>query len=379
MKIHIFYLAVMDRLGKQITVGGIQNYLIGLSTALREAGYEVVIYQGAGKNFVSSYNGINIIGKKNNLKESLKKQTKEVFDQVKDNISINDIIIFGTDKIAFKLKKYPKTISIQHGISFDYISYDSFPSILKNNFIGTFYKWLQCYKNAKDFLICKNAVCVDYNFTNWIRTILPRNYSENTVVIPNYANPSKEVSINKISTEKIKILFARRFAMMRGVYILIDIVKEINAKYDNVEFTICGEGPLEKKLIDEIGSFSNVKITKYGIGESEHFNLQHHITIVPTYGSEGTSFSLLEGMAAGAVPIVSNVGGMTNIILDDYNGYIMNPDSKAFIEKISFLIENPDILKRISEKAKETVEYSFNEQKWRINWINFINKVHNAN
>ncbi|WP_343643724.1 glycosyltransferase family 4 protein [Chryseobacterium sp.] len=379
MKIHIFYLAVMDRLGKQITVGGIQNYLIGLGTALKNAGYEVVIYQGADENFVSEYKGITIIGKKNNLKESLKKQTKDVFNQVNDKISVDDIIVFGTDKIAFKLKGYSKTISIQHGISFDYISYNAFPGFFKKNIVGIFYKLLQCYKNAKDFLICKNVVCVDYNFTNWIRTILPRNYSENTVVIPNYATTSKEISINQISGDKIKILFARRFEMMRGVHILIDIVKNITAKYDNVEFTICGEGPLKNELIKEIGSFANVNITKYGIGESEQFNLQHHITLVPTYGSEGTSFSLLEGMAAGAVPIVSNVGGMTNIILDDYNGYIMNPDSKAFIEKISFLIENPDTLKRISEKAKETVEYSFNEQKWRINWINFINKVHNAN
>lgn len=379
MKIHIFYLAVMDRLGKQITVGGIQNYLIGLGTALKNAGYEVVIYQGADENFVSEYKGITIIGKKNNLKESLKKQTKDVFSQVKDKISVNDIIVFGTDKIAFKLKGYSKTISIQHGISFDYISYNAFPGFFKKNIVGIFYKLLQCYKNAKDFLICKNVVCVDYNFTNWIRTILPRNYSKNTVVIPNYATISKETSINQISGDKIKILFARRFEMMRGVHILIDIVKNITTKYDNVEFTICGEGPLKNELIKEIGSFSNVTITKYGIGESEQFNLQHHITLVPTYGSEGTSFSLLEGMAAGAVPIVSNVGGMTNIILDDYNGYIMNPDSKAFIEKISFLIENPDTLKRISEKAKDTVEYSFSEQKWRINWINFINKVHNAN
>lgn len=378
MRIHIFYLAVMDRLGDHITVGGIQNYLIGLGTALKNAGYEVRIYQGADQNFVSSYNNIEIIGKKNDLKKSLKNQTKQVFEQVKNEISYNDIVIFGTDKIAFKLKGYSKTISIQHGISFDYISYNAFPSFLKNNLIGTFYKWMQCYKNARDFLVCKNVVCVDYNFVNWIRTILPRNYSENTVVIPNYANPSKELSINHKSNDKIRILFARRFEMMRGVFILIDIVKEISSRYQNVEFTICGDGPLKNKLNDELGSFSNVTITKYGIGEAEKFNLEHHITLVPTYGSEGTSFSLLEGMAAGAVPVVSNVGGMTNIIMDNYNGYIMNPDSKSFINKISGLIDNPEILKRISGKAKETVEFSFNEKKWEKEWIKVINKVSNG-
>ncbi|WP_370895428.1 glycosyltransferase family 4 protein [Chryseobacterium gossypii] len=379
MKVHIFYLAVMDRQGDHITVGGIQNYLIGLGAALKEAGNEVRIYQGADKDFESTYNDINIIGKKNELKKSLKGQIKEVFHQVKDEIYPDDVVIFGTDKIAFKLKGYSKTISIQHGISFDYISYNAFPSFLKKNWIGTVYKWLQCYRNAKDFLICKNVVCVDYNFVNWIRTILPRNYSEKTVVIPNYAIPSEKVSINLISHKSIKILFARRFEMMRGVYILIDIVKEISSRYKNVEFTICGDGPLKEKLNQELGHFPNVLITKYGIGESEKFNLEHHITLVPTYGSEGTSFSLLEGMAAGAVPIVSNVGGMTNIILDGYNGYIMNPHSENFIEKISFLIENPDKLKEISGNTKKTVEASFNETKWKQDWINFVNKVYNAN
>lgn len=379
MKIHIFYLAVMDRKGEHITVGGIQNYLISLATALKENGDDVKIYQGADKNFISNYNGIEIIGKVNKLKKSLKFQIKEVFKQVEDGIAADDIIIFGTDKVAFKLKKYSKTISIQHGISFDYIAYDAFPGFFKKNIIGIFYKWLQCYKNAKDFLICRNVVCVDYNFTNWIRTILPRNYSENTIVIPNYAVSSEKTNINQISHDKIRVLFARRFEMMRGVYILIDIVKAISSKYDNIEFTICGDGHLKNKLEQELGKYTNVNITKYGIGEGEKFNLEHHITLVPTYGSEGTSFSLLEGMAAGAVPLVSNVGGMTNIILDGYNGYIMNPDSKSFIDKICFLIENPDKLKQISSTAKHTVESSFNERKWKQEWISFINKVYNAN
>ena len=377
MKIHIFYTAVIDRLGKEITVGGIQNYLIGLATALQKDGNEVTIYQGADLDFDTVYNNIRIVGKKNDLNQSLKKQIKTVFFKVEDSLSKNDIIIFGTDKIAFPIQKLTKTISIQHGISFDYIAYDALPNILKNNFFGTLYKWLQCYKNAKDFLICKNVVCVDYNYVNWIRTILPRSYSANAFVIPNYAKASMQNSVNDKPVEKIKILFARRFEMMRGVNILIDIIKSLNLKYTNLEFTICGDGPLKEKLEKELGEYSNVTITKFGIGESEKYNLEHHITLVPTYGSEGTSFSLLEGMAAGAVPIVSNVGGMTNIILDGYNGFIMNPDSKSFIEQISFLIENPNKLQELSIKAKETVRESFNEEKWKNQWIKFIKTIIN--
>ena len=375
MKIHIFYLAVMDRLGENITVGGIQNYLIGLAAALQNEVEDVIIYQGADKDFDVKYQGIRIIGKRNNKNQDLKGQIKEVFNEVENSLSNDDIIIFGTDKIAFPLKSYAKSISIQHGISFDYISYEALPKIIRNNFFGTLYKWLQCYKNAKDFMICKNVVCVDYNYVNWIRTILPRKFSENAVVIPNYAKASNQPSVNEKPIEKIKILFARRFEMMRGVYILIDVIKGLNQKYQNLEFTVCGDGPLKNKLEEELKKFNNVTITKFGIGESEQFNLEHHITLVPTYGSEGTSFSLLEGMAAGAVPVVSNVGGMTNIILDNYNGFILNPDSKSFIDKLSHLIENPYRLANLSVKAKETVVHSFNEEKWKNEWIKFVKSV----
>jgi glycosyltransferase involved in cell wall biosynthesis len=374
-RINIFYTVLIDRMGKNITIGGIQNYLIGLSHVCMNKGFEVVVYQCADVDFQADYSGVKVIGKVTNPKDSHKKQIKTILKKVENSLNKDDILIFGTDAIAFKTKQFKRTISIQHGISFDFLSYHAHPKLLSNNFIATSYKILLCYRNLMRFLMCKNVVCVDYNFKNWVRTIIPRSLTENAVVIPNYAILSKEEGANFKNLETIKILFARRFESRRGVDILIETIHEISQRYKNVEFTICGDGPMKNILIGKLNDYKNVVITRYGIGESEKFNLEHHITFVPTFGSEGTSFSLLEGMAAGSVPVVSNVGGLTNIVLDGFNGFISEPKSSEFVKVISKLLDHPEQLKFISKNAKSTIEHSFSKDKWDQKWIEFIKSI----
>lgn len=374
--IKIFYIAVFDRQGKSITVGGIQNYLIGLSEIFRQNNYDVVIFQAADKHFKANYKGNKIIGIKTNKKDSFRKQIGQVFHSTRQELDKNDIIIWGSDKLA-QNTNHEKTIAIQHGISFDYIPYHTLKpeKLWRTNFFGSIYKILQGTRSIIEFGRCKRIVCVDYNYLNWIRAVMPRNFSEKAVVIPNYATPSERQNITFHDNKIIKILFARRFEFMRGVPVIIDVIKLVLAKYDNVEFTICGEGSWQGRLEEEFKTNPNVTITKFKVGEAEKINLEHHITLVPTYGSEGTSFSLLEGMAAGAVPIASNVGGMTNIIINGFNGYLVDPNPHNFFEKICLLIEDKNIMKEISCCAKQTVDRGFSKEIWKWNWINLIEKI----
>lgn len=373
-KVAIYYTSILDKTGKSICIGGIQNYLISLSEILNNQGYDVTIFQIGVTNFEVNYNGVKIIGVKCNIKHSIKKQIREVYEYTKNTINERDLIIWGTDKIALKTK-HKKTIAIQHGVSFDYIPYKDikFSSVWQISFFGFIYKLLQTSKAAREFLVCQTVVCVDYNYLNWIRTYLPRKFSKDAHVIPNFSKTTDKLNIIHDDLSTIKILFARRFEAMRGVDIMIDTVKEILRIHDNVEFTICGEGTLEKFIIEELGNLDKVNITKFSVGNSEKYNLCHHISIIPTYGSEGTSLSLLEAMAAGAVPVASNVGGMTNIVINEFNGFLINPKKGNFVETLSFLINRPSLLKKVSINAKNTVEQGFNLDLWSKKWVDVVN------
>jgi glycosyltransferase involved in cell wall biosynthesis len=375
-KIHCFYTTFYDREGKAVLIGGIQNYLIGLSKALQLKCYDVIIYQPADKDFSIERDSYTVVGITTSKKQTPAKQIEKVYKKVRDKISKDEILIWGTDKISLKTN-HTRSLSIQHGISFDYIPYFDLKlqNIWKTKYFGILYKIAQASKAIKEHRSVKNVVLVDYNYQNWIRTVLPRNLIGNTYVIPNYAEVVKDENIALKNTSIIKILFARRFEEMRGVSIMIEVVKQIQKLFDHVHFTICGEGSMKKNIVEELKDYKNVHVTSFNVGDSQQINLEHHISIIPTYGSEGTSFSLLEGMAAGAVPVASNVGGMTNIIINDFNGYLVNPTANDFINVLSDLINNPEKLKRISMNAKSTVEEGFSYDIWSKRWHQVINEI----
>ena len=369
-KLYIIYFLFLDNKGEKHTIGGIQQYIFGLIEAFKDS-FDIIIVQKAGTDFYKKFDGYTVcgysVGNKNIGKLLLKK--------IESKISTSDYIIWATDRLSAKTK-HKNAVSIQHGITFDFIDYNNikFNYWLKESlFLSVLYKMLQQFRAVKYFLRTPKVVCVDYNFLNWVRVILPRNLADRATVIPNFSKIPEKSSILSLKETNIKILFARRFVEYRGVYILSDIIDYISLKYPNVEFGIFGEGPLSVFLHKKFGAFKNVKISSYNASQAQEIQLNYHISLVPTYGSEGTSLSLLESMACGCVPIASNVGGMTNIVIDGFNGFLVNPNAKDFIDKIEYLINNPAIISKIRVNARNSIKEGFSFGVWGEKWKNIIN------
>lgn len=86
---------------------------------------------------------------------------------------------------------------------------------------------------------------------------------------------------------------------------------------------------------------------------------KHDVCIAPTR-EDGYPCMVLESMSCGLVPIVSTRNGVSELIEDGVNGYIVDLfDKECAIEKmaeiLTFLKENPKKRKEISLKARETV------------------------
>ncbi len=374
MKIYIIYSRIFDLNGEHLTIGGIQTYLLNLAELLIKNNYEVIIYQSGNKDWNKKYNNIEFKGINVSNEKVLENQRKKVFESVLNTYKTNDLVIWGTDGIAIKNDKI-KSISIQHGITFDFLSVIGKKYILLEKLgLKKLIMYFERKKAIETFMNAKVKVCVDYNFLNWIRTMEFREDLKDIYVIPNFTHINNS-QINKDSN-KIKILFARRFMMERGVYILEDIINNLADKYDNVSFTIAGSGQLEKYVKEKIvKNRKNVCIISYEHHESLKIHSEHDISLVPSFGSEGTSLSLLEAMTSKCIPIASNVGGMTNIILDEFNGYLVNPDSSEFIEKLEILINNTELRNRLQENAKKSADESFSYQNWSNKWLDLIKKV----
>ena len=65
---------------------------------------------------------------------------------------------------------------------------------------------------------------------------------------------------------------------------------------------------------------------------------------------------------------------MTNIIIDGYNGRLVNPNKEDLVEAISKLIDNPVERIEMAKKGYEVVSSSFSFDLWKRRWKTVIEK-----
>ena len=92
-----------------------------------------------------------------------------------------------------------------------------------------------------------------------------------------------------------------------------------------------------------------------------------------SYHGEGIPNAVLESLACGTPVIATDNGGTKEILLHNYNGYLIkNGDYKDLAKKLIFLYNNPDVLKSFSEKGVETVKNHFSIEKMIVEFESII-------
>lgn len=343
------------------TIGGVQTYLKDLIDVLVGLNIKPIVYQLGSDDRDASLANYEV--RQYNVKD-----ISALIGQIKDCANTaDDLLIYGSDTLIVPNDGFQHSIGIQHGISWD-IPVNTNHSILR--YIAAT-AW-QTYKTIKRINNVKCLVCVDYNFQNWYRTQVDHDRTFLTV-IPNYTHIGPVLQKN---AESINIIFARRFFPYRGTRVFTQAIKRILREYSNVNVTIAGSGPDEEWMKIELQGIDHVVFTAYSSEDSLKIHADKHIAVVPTVGSEGTSLSLLEAMSAQCAVVASDVGGITNILIDGYNGLIVKAgDSDQLYIAIKRLIDNPQEREQLAMAGHSTVFHGFSHEKWVNSWKNVINHI----
>ena len=364
MHAHIIYNYLKPN-GVGISIGGVQTYITNLIPLLKKSGYSITIYQVSDLDFHQEFADYDIYG----LKTDERKQTAAVlsafaFQHINPT---TDLLIYGTDFLIHK-KSPCRSIAIQHGISWD-IPFDNCSKLrYLKHYLG---KCKDAWKTIQRVNKVDQLVCVDYNFVNWHRATSPYSKTRH-IVIPNFsAIPAFQPQKNN---KDIKIIFARRLFAYRGTRLFADVAERILTEYKNVCVTIAGTGPDEDYMRQKLDKFCNVEFTTYESKDSLRIHEDKNIAVVPTLGSEGTSLSLLEAMASGCAVVCTNVGGMTNIVLDGYNGLLVNPEKEDLYQALRNLIEDITTRTVLQANAYMTVSKAFSLEKWQRRWLTLLQR-----
>ena len=362
MRAHILYINFLKPDGEGISIGGVQTYIANLIPVLKDVGYTAVtIYQRATKEFHKIFEEYEVYGIAHPDTYG-PKVSKALLDKALEYIDLShDLLLYGCETVVYR--KMPcRTIAIQHGISWDIACNTCSGQRYIRHYLGKC--WL-AWKTIQRVNKVDQLICVDHNFVNWHRAISPYTKTKH-IVIPNFsALPARQIPK---SDEHLRIIFARRFVPHRGTRLFVNVAQRLIKAHPHISITIAGSGPDEDYMRQKLASFDNVEFITYDSQDSLKIHANKDIAVIPTLGSEGTSLSLLEAMASSCAVVCTNVGGMTNIVLDGYNGLMVSPEENALYDAIHQLIEDASLRHTLQSRAYNTVKNAFSLSIWQKKW-----------
>lgn len=229
-------------------------------------------------------------------------------------------------------------------------------------------------------------ITANSNFTKaWFLQMFPTIKAKKTKIIPagvsNNADFSRDVSWidkkYKFKHDKV-VLFTGRLTHHKGVEYLIKAARQINA-----EILILGDGPERKALEQLIDKYklSNVHMLGYfshNVDQINDFYLRAHVYVAPSVWNEPLGLVILEAMAQKTPVVVTRKGGVSTVVKDGYNGFLVKARSpKEIVEKVNLLLGNENLRLRMGENAYKTVLKRFNWDRIATKFYNLYNKSFN--
>jgi glycosyltransferase involved in cell wall biosynthesis len=370
MNIFLYYYRLLDYDGNRPTLGGVQTYLTNLIDLFVSMDWNVTLFQKSNHEFIKNWREVTVVGVPAINQRKIRNQVLSLLKISKKFEKGDTIKIFGADHFSVKMHD-PKSILIQHGVSWDI-------PIKNPTLSNRLYRLNELVRAKHNFENCHNRVCVDYNFLNWYRTVSLHDDS-NIWVVPNFCKPAEQDEITKnrsMSLQRpVRILFSRRFFDYRGTRLFANVVRKLLEANHPIEVTFAGEGPDTEYLQAFFVNQDKIKISQYAFGEEMPIHLCHEIAVIPSLGSEGTSLSVAEAMAAGCCVVATNVGGITNMVIDNFNGRLIMPNEEELFKTLEYLIQNPGERERMGMNAWKTATSSFSHERWSNKWKEIIDFV----
>lgn len=154
-----------------------------------------------------------------------------------------------------------------------------------------------------------------------------------------------------------------RLSKQKGMSYFIDAAGFVVQKHPEARFVIVGDGELKNQLNEQVRSKKmQDKILFLGYRNDIQSVMSQLDFIVLSSLWEGLPLTPIEAYSVGKTVIGTAVDGTPEIIRDGVDGYLVPPkDIHALAEKITFMIENSEIKRKLEKNAKERFldEFSF--------------------
>ncbi|MBP3964910.1 glycosyltransferase family 4 protein [Paenibacillus lignilyticus] len=172
----------------------------------------------------------------------------------------------------------------------------------------------------------------------------------------------------------LRLLYPRRLSYERGIVPMMLITDRLLAEMPKLTVEFAGElvegtpvalafytwlksHPYRDRIVHHTYAFTSVR-DAYRAAD---------VAVIPTVYSEGTSLSCLEAMSCGVAIVATNVGGLNDLITDDFNGRLVSPTEQALYTAVRELLMDEERRLRYGADARRTA-FAFDIGRWQQRW-----------
>lgn len=350
----LFQPAFFDPTGNDMLSGGAERYMLDLAELLRDMDFTPLLFQMASSFWIRPYRHLQVVG----IPVGRDHEAFRLFsgELAKDaDLAIFSPFTYAPERLS------ARSIGISHGIYWDH-------------------PWAQAEGYPKQALerahLCQRLVSVDTNTINWFRATAAE-LADRFEYIPNYVDTRHFAPSERQSSSEVVVLFPRRLCAERGFDLLMDIAPDLLQRNRHLVLHIVGKGDEERtRRLQRMQARYGSQI-RYGNLPPERMAEAYamaDIVLIPTTASEGTSLSCLEAMACAKPVIVTNVGGLTDLVLPRFNGLLIEPRADRLLTAIEELAEDETLRHRLGQRGRQVAQ-CFGIERWRASWRNVIREV----
>jgi len=185
--------------------------------------------------------------------------------------------------------------------------------------------------------------------------------SDKIDIIPNGINPidlSKPIDNVRRryaeDWEKI-VLFVGRLVHAKGIHIFVEAGINLLGRRGDVKFVVVGDGVLREELMRRVSERGvSHKFFFTGFISDNDLNDLYRVCDVAVFPSIYEPFGIvaLEAMSAAKPVIVSDVGGLSSLVIDGFNGVKVPPNDPYILSRaIERVISNPTLAEHLGKNG----------------------------
>jgi glycosyltransferase involved in cell wall biosynthesis len=155
------------------------------------------------------------------------------------------------------------------------------------------------------------------------------------------------------------IAFVGSYLDRKGIQYGVPALNNLMQRYPRLRVSFLGTGGTVEKVLHDFSPAVRDRVTvipSFNKSELPHLLKDSHILLFPSL-SEGFPLAVPEAMACGLAPIVTNIPGPTEILVNGVNGLVVPPRDQMQLEQaMAQLIDDRECLQRLRVAAYETVQ-----------------------